>query len=78
MEEQVQFFAEGGVYHSMPIGPVVGHARLRPFIAAFLKSWTGTQWDVPNLAAAGDVMFVERSDRTKIADKSVDLACCGV
>lgn len=74
----VAFFAPDGVYHNMPLAPVVGQDRLRPFIAAFLKDWTSTEWEVLQIAAAGDIVFAERIDRTKVGDKVVDLPCCGV
>lgn len=78
IDELVAYFTHDGVYHNMPIAPVAGHEHLRSFISAFLKNWTATQWDVVNIAGAGDVVFVERVDRTMVGDKSVELPCCGV
>ena len=77
-DELVDYFAEDGVYHNMPIGPIQGRATLKPFIAAFVKNWTATEWDVITLISAGDVVIAERLDRTKVGDKSVNLPCCGV
>ena len=59
VDEIVGFFTEDGVYHNMPIGPIQGHAALRPFITAFLKGWTGTHWDILNIAVHGDVVIAE-------------------
>ena len=78
VEELVQYFCEYGVYHNMPTQAVAGHAALRPYIAAFLKGWTSTEWDVLNLVSSGDVVFAERLDRTVVGDKPVNLPCCGV
>lgn len=78
VEELVQYFCEDGVYHNMPTQAVAGHAALRPYIAAFLKGWTSTEWDVLNLVSNGDVVFAERLDRTVVGDKPVNLPCCGV
>ena len=78
VEELVQYFCEDGVYHNMPTQAVAGHAALRPYIAAFLKGWTSTEWDVLNLVSSGDVVFAERLDRTVVGDKPVNLPCCGV
>ena len=72
------YFAPDGVYHNMPLGPVGGHDKLRPFIQAFLKGWTATSWDIRAILAAGDLVMVERLDRTRVGDKPVDLPCCGV
>ncbi len=77
-DEIVGFFAEDGVYHNMPMGPVAGQGALRTFIAGFLKDWTSTDWDILNLASKGDVVIAERLDRTKVGGKAVNLPCCGV
>lgn len=78
VEELVQYFCEDGVYHNMPMKPVTGHDALRPFISAFLKGWTSTEWDVLNLVAKGDTVFAERLDRTVVGGRPVNLPCCGV
>lgn len=74
----VDFFAEDGVYHNMPIAPVSGRLQLRAFIAAFVKNWSATEWEIVNLVSAGSVVIAERMDRTRVGDKKVDLPCCGV
>lgn len=78
VDELLTYFTEDGVYHNMPIAPVSGQAKLRPFISAFLKGWTATNWEILNLVSSGDVVVVERIDRTKMGQRSVDLPCCGV
>lgn len=77
-DELVDYFTEDGIYHNMPIGPIEGRAALKPFIAAFVKNWTATEWDVLTLMSRGDVVIAERLDRTKVGDKAVNLPCCGV
>ena len=76
--ELADYFTEDGTYHNMPIGPVSGKANVEGFIAAFLKDWTQTDWDVLNLSGHENIVFAERLDRTKLGDISVDLPCCGV
>lgn len=78
VDEIVSYFAEDGVYHNMPTQPVKGHAALRQFIAAFLKMWSKTDWDVLNIMSKGDVVIAERLDRTVAMGRIVDLPCCGV
>jgi limonene-1,2-epoxide hydrolase len=77
-DELVEFFTPDGVYHNMPMGPVAGRDNLRGFIAAFLKGWTATDWEVLNLIGRGDIVVAERVDRTMVGQKPVDLPCCGV
>jgi limonene-1,2-epoxide hydrolase len=74
----VAFFTEDGVYHNMPIQPVAGRAALKPFIAAFLKDWAATEWEIVTLVSSGDIVIAERVDRIRVGDRQVDLPCCGV
>lgn len=74
----VEFFAEDGVYHNMPIAPVAGRAHLRAFIAAFLRDWSATEWEIVTLIESGNIVTAERIDRTKVGAKTVELPCCGV
>lgn len=76
--ELAAYFTEDGVYHNMPATPVEGRDAIEKFIRGFAGSWTQTEWDILNLAESGDVVFVERLDRTQAGDKSVDLPCTGV
>lgn len=76
--ELSEYFADDGIYHNMPLAPVAGRAQLRGFIAAFVKDWTATEWDVLNIVAAGDIVIAERLDRTRAGAKEVVLPCCGV
>ncbi len=74
----VEFFAEDGVYHNMPIAPVSGRKQLRNFIAGFVKDWSATKWEIVTLISVGPIVIAERLDRTRVGDKFVDLPCCGV
>lgn len=74
----VDYFTVDGVYHNMPAQPVAGHDNLRKFIAGFIAPWTSTDWEVLNLLEAGNIVIVERIDKTVAGDKQVDLPCCGV
>ena len=77
-DKVVSYFAEDGVYHNMPAGPVAGRGNIEKFIAGFIGPWTETEWDVLHLVSSGDVVIAERLDRTKAGAKAVDLPCAGV
>ncbi len=77
-KELSSYFAEEGVYHNMPTGPVGGRENVEKMIRDFTATWTETQWDILNIVSAGDVVIAERVDRTKAGEKSVDLPCTGV
>lgn len=76
--ELAGYFAEDGVYHNMPAGPVKGRAEIETFIRGFAGSWTKTDWEILNLAEVGDTVMAERVDRTEMGEKRVDLPCTGV
>ena len=77
-DELAGYFCEDGCYHNMPTGPVQGRTAIRGFIAAFIRDWSSTEWDVLTLMAQGDKVVAERLDRTQVGGKPVDLPCCGV
>lgn len=77
-EELAGYFADDGCYHNIPVGPVSGRDKVRDMIAGFTADWTETTWDLLNIAAAGDVVFTERLDRTRAGERAVDLPCAGV
>ena len=78
VEELVSFFAQDGIYHNMPTGPVQGHEALGKFITGFSANWQSTQWELLNIVGDGNIVIAERLDKTRIADNAVDLPCTGV
>ena len=76
--ELADFFTDGGSYHNMPTQPVSGHDDLRNFISGFLSGWEKTDWEILHLLAAGDIVMVERIDRTVAGGKTVELPCFGI
>lgn len=76
--ELVAYFTHDGVYHNMPTEPVSGKDNLLKFIGGFIANWSSTDWDIINLLADGDIVMVERLDKTRVGDKAVDLPCFGI
>ena len=77
-DELVGYFSEDGIYYNMPAQPVQGHEKLKLFIEGFINKWTKTTWEILNIIDEGNVVIVERLDRTEVGDIKVDLPCCGV
>jgi limonene-1,2-epoxide hydrolase len=77
-EELAGYFAEDGVYHNMPMGPIEGRENVKKLIQGFIGPWTDTTWDLLNIVSSGDVVIAERLDRTRAGEKTVDLPCVGV
>lgn len=72
-------FAEDAVYHNMPGPPAEGRDAVRRTIERFLKGWQSTEWEIVNVAAAGNVVFAERVDRTTdTRGKQIGLPVVGV
>ena len=78
LDELMTYFADDAVYHNMPGPPLEGNTAVREGISRFLSGWDETQWDIVNIAAAGDIVFAERVDRTRAGDRQVQLPVTGV
>jgi limonene-1,2-epoxide hydrolase len=72
----VDFFTEDAVYHNMPIQPVQGKDAIKGVIEQFMASFERCDWEVANIAAAGDVVLTERVDRF-MGEKNVALPVMG-
>jgi limonene-1,2-epoxide hydrolase len=77
-DELVAYFTEDGTYFNMPTAPVTGRDNLRAFIAGFLEPWDETEWEIVNLLAEGNIVMVERMDRTVVSGRPVALPCFGI
>ena len=77
-DKLAEYFTEDGSYYNIPTQPVSGRQAVRDFIQGFTATWTETEWEILNMAEAGDVVFCERIDRTKTTQGNVDLPCNGV
>lgn len=77
-KELASYFTEDGVYHNIPMAPIVGRANVEALIAGFIGSWTQTKWDILNLLCSGNVVVAERVDRIRAGEKSCDLPVVGV
>ena len=75
--ELASYFSEDGVYHNMPSEAVVGRDNIERFIAGFIRPWESTDWEGINLLADGDIVMVERLDKTVVAGSPVNLPCFG-
>ncbi|MFN0093726.1 MAG: limonene-1,2-epoxide hydrolase family protein [Dehalococcoidia bacterium] len=77
-DELMTFFGDDPIYQNIPLAPVQGRDAVAATIRRFLAGWQATEWEVTNIAAAGDVVFAERVDRTDAGGKHVDLQVVGV
>ena len=63
------------LYHNIPMAPVEGIAAFKAFLAGFPVS--AAEFEIHQIAGAGDVVLTERTDRFVIAGKSVVIRVMG-
>ncbi len=78
IDELMTYFTDDAVYHNMPGPPASGCDAIRQTIEGFLGSWERTEWEVLQMAEAGNIVFAERLDRTDAGGRHVDLPVTGV
>ena len=70
------FFTDDAVYHNMPIQPVQGKDAIKGVIEQFMAPFERCDWEILQIAAAGDTVLTERVDRF-FGAKTVELPVMG-
>jgi limonene-1,2-epoxide hydrolase len=78
VDELLGYFAEGAVYHNMPMAPVSGKDGIREILNLFVPPTEAITFDVLNVAVRGNVVFTERVDRFAMGGRQLDLPVAGV
>ena len=65
------YFAEDGIYHNVPTGPVQGREKVRAMIAGFIAPWTETEWEILHLVSDGNLDIASVCWATKVT-RSLD------
>jgi len=73
----VDHFADDGVYHSIPLAPIVGKPAIREFVAGFADVPPG-RLVIHHQIASDDVVMNERTDSITLNGRPVTLPICGV
>ena len=76
-EHIVDQFTDDGVYHSIPLAPIVGKQAIREFVAGFADVPPG-RLVIHHQVASGNVVMNERTDYITINGRPVTLPICGV
>jgi limonene-1,2-epoxide hydrolase len=77
LDRVVACFAEGAVYHNIPMAPVTGPEAIRQTLDGFMGSASEVQWDLLHIAANAGVVLTERVDKFKIGDHWIELPVMG-
>jgi limonene-1,2-epoxide hydrolase len=73
----VDAFTDDGVYHSVPLSPIVGKEAIRAFVTGFEEVPPG-RLQILHQAATDDVVLHERVDAITLNGMPVTLPICGV
>ena len=68
-DELTSYFTDDGVYHNMPMDPLVGKEAIKGFLTGFLAGVTTAQFRILHLAVNGDVVLTERVDAFTLAGR---------
>ena len=73
----VDCFTDDGMYHSVPLTPIVGKAAIREFVEGFTDVPPG-RLEIHHQVASATVVMNERTDSITLNGKPVVLPICGV
>jgi limonene-1,2-epoxide hydrolase len=71
------FFADGAIYHNIPVDPLQGHEAIRSMIEMFTTGVDRIEFRIRNLAADGPVVLTERVDVFERPDVTIELPVMG-
>lgn len=66
MDAILECFADGAVYHNMPMQPVIGREAISAALAGFMSASTEVVWELVNVAERDNVVLTERVDKFRI------------
>lgn len=72
-----EYFTDDAVYHNMPVQPIQGKDAIKAVIEQFTAPFERAEWELLQIAAAGDVVLTERVDRFIGGDKTIELPVMG-
>lgn len=58
----VEFFTEDGIYHNIPVDPMVGHEAIRMMIDGFTAGLKIVEFRIDNMLSKGPMVVTERVD----------------
>jgi limonene-1,2-epoxide hydrolase len=73
----LEYFTDDAVYHNIPVDPVVGRDAIRAMVGMFTAGVDRIEFEVRNIAAAGDVVLTERLDVFVTGDHRIELPVMG-
>lgn len=78
VDELLQFFTEDAVYEKIPVGRFEGHTEIRGTLEVFFGPDVEVQFEILNLGAVGQRVFVERIVHFKTAESEISLPAMAI
>jgi limonene-1,2-epoxide hydrolase len=75
--ELADFFTDDGVYHNMPLAPVVGRAAIEKEIARILAAYSSISIRVLDTAVNDTLVMTERVDDFVLGGRTLELPVMG-
>lgn len=77
VEELLGYFAEGAIYHNIPLEPSVGREAIEATLNMFISDGSTGSFEIVHLAVSGNAVLTERVDHLGMAGKNVSLPVMG-
>ena len=78
-DELAAYFTEDGVYHNIPVDPMVGHEAIRMMIEGFTAGLKVKVFRIDNMISNGPMVVTERVDIFEKEDGSeIELPVLGI
>ncbi|MDJ0850738.1 MAG: limonene-1,2-epoxide hydrolase family protein [Myxococcota bacterium] len=77
IEELLGYFAEGAVYHNIPLPAAEGIEAIRTTLEQFLDPSGEAKFEIRHLAVAGNAVLTERVDYLTIQGKKISIPVMG-
>ena len=75
--ELVDYFTDDAVYHNIPVDPAVGHEAILALLNMFMGAIDRLEFQVRNVAAAGNTVLTERVDVFHLPNGTIELPVMG-
>ena len=78
-DELAEYFTDDGVYHNIPVDPMVGHDQIRAMIDGFTNGLDIVEFKILEMLSRGSTVITERVDIFRKPDGStVELPVMGI
>ena len=78
VDELLSFFTDDAVYEKVPVGRFDGQAEIRATLEEFFGPEVKVQFEIRNLGASGDTVYLERVVHFEVGDNKISLPAMAI